>query len=68
MEWIPYSDAYCQARVSSYCYVLSYQVLETDATRVLKQVILIYSGELPSMFVRRPGSLSWVTGMNKPDE
>jgi hypothetical protein len=43
-------------------------VLKTDATRVLKQVILIYSGELPSMFVRRPGSLSWVAGTNKPDE
>ena len=32
MRWIPYSSAYCQVRVGSYCYILSYQALKTDTT------------------------------------
>jgi hypothetical protein len=36
-------------------------VLKTDATQVLKWVMLICIGELRGMSDRRPESLSWVT-------
>jgi hypothetical protein len=46
--------------VDSYCYVLSYQALKTDATRVSKWAMLIRSEELLGMSDRRPRSLSRV--------
>jgi hypothetical protein len=33
MGWIPYSSAQCQGRMGSYCYIPSWLVLKTDATR-----------------------------------
>jgi hypothetical protein len=48
--------------VASYCYVLSYRVLKTDATRVPKWAMLIHGGVLPGMPIQRPGSLSRVAG------
>jgi hypothetical protein len=65
MGWIPYSSAYCQARVGSYCYVLSHHMLKTNATQVPKWVMLIHGGELPGMSVRRPGSLSPFAGRER---
>jgi hypothetical protein len=58
MGWIPYSSAYCQARVGSCCYILLDQKLKTNPTQVPKWVMLIRSGELPGMSDRRPESLS----------
>jgi hypothetical protein len=33
MEWIPYLSGRYQGHMGSYCYVLSWLVLKTDATR-----------------------------------
>jgi hypothetical protein len=58
MGWIPDSSAYYQECVVSYCYVLSDHALKTDATHVLKWVMLIRSGELLGMSDWRPRFLS----------
>jgi hypothetical protein len=44
----------------SYCYVPSWPVLKTDATRGLKRAMPIRNGEPPGM--QRPGSPSRVAG------
>jgi hypothetical protein len=62
MGWIPYSSAYCQVRVGSYCYVPSCQALKTNATRGLKRAVLIRSWKPPGTFDREPGSLPRVGG------
>jgi hypothetical protein len=65
MRWIPYSSVYQQEHMGSYYYVLSYQVLKTNATQVPKRVMFIQGGELPGMSVWRPGSLSRVIGRER---
>jgi hypothetical protein len=61
MWWIPYSSAYWQTCVGSYCYVPLRQALKTDATQGPKWVVLISSGKPPGTFDQRPGSLPQVT-------
>jgi hypothetical protein len=51
--------------MGSYCYVPSCKVLETDATRGLKWMVLIRSGGAPSTHDQGPKLLPWVAGVRQ---
>jgi hypothetical protein len=57
---MPYLSARCQRRVGSYCYIPSWSLLKTDATRDPRWVMFIRIGE--PLGLRRLESLSRVAG------
>jgi hypothetical protein len=60
MAWIPHSSTYCQTRVDSYCYILSYRALNAATSRGPERVMFIRYGD-------PLGTLDWGARVSAPD-